>query len=125
MLRWKFAARSLVAASILTGTARGHAQANPLVVASPDHQITMRFAVKPPSDPAAEADGQLVYSVEFHGKPTFEDTALRLELPNQPPLGASVHITGTTSGAGIDDYRLVAGKTSVVHDSYNSLTIHV
>jgi alpha-glucosidase len=125
MLRWKFAAWSFVSALVLTGAARSHAQTSVLEVTSPDQQITMRFAVKTPSDAAAGTDGQLVYSVEFHQKPTFEESALRLELANQPPLGAAVHITGTTSGSGVDEYRLVAGKTSDVHDPWNSLTVHV
>lgn len=124
MLRWNFTAWSLVSALVLTSTARSHAQVNILEVSSPDHQITMRFSVKPGKEPAAGPDGQLVYSVEFHGKPAFEDSALSLELANQPPLGATVHITGATPGSGVDDYRLVAGKTSAVHDAYNSLTVH-
>ena len=125
MSQWKSAAWSLVSALVLTGGARSHAQANTLEVTSPDHQITMRFAVKTPGDAAGGAEGQLVYSVDFHGKPTFEDSTLRLELANQPPLGAAVHIAGTTPGSGTDDYHLVAGKTSAVHDPWNSLTVHV
>jgi alpha-glucosidase len=125
MLRWKSAAWSLVSALVVTGGVRSYAQTDTLEVTSPDHQITLRFAVKPGSDAAAGAEGQLVYSVAFHGKPAFEDSALRLELANQPPLGAAVHITGTTPASGVDDYRLVAGKTSAVHDAWNSLIVHV
>ena len=73
-------------ALILTGAARSHTQASILEVSSPDHQTTMRFSVKQGKEPAADPDGQLVYSVGFHGKPAFEDSALRLELGNQPPL---------------------------------------
>ena len=109
----------------LAGTAHGYAQANPMAVSSPDRQIVLRFAVKPANNAAAGADGQLVYSVEFHGKPVFTDSALRLELQGQPPLGAEVHIAGTTPDSGMDDYRLVAGKVSAVRDSYNSLAVHV
>src|ERR1700751_2482618 len=124
MLRWNFTAWGLISALVLTGAARSHAQAKILEVSSPDHQITMRFSVKPGEEPAASADGQLVYSVEFHGKPAFEDSPLILELPSQPPLGSTVPITGATPGSGVDDYRLVAGKPSAVHDAYNSLTVH-
>ncbi len=125
MLRCRSAVWILVSALILTGAARSHAQTNTLEVTSPDHQISLRFAVKPATNAAAGADGQLVYSVEFHGKLAFEDSALRLELANQPPLGATVHVTGTTPGSGVDDYRLVAGKTSAVYDPWNGLVIHV
>jgi alpha-glucosidase len=44
-------------------------------------------------------------------------------LLNQPPLGAAVHVAGSVAASGIDDYKLLAGKTSTVHDAYNSLTI--
>jgi alpha-glucosidase len=65
----------------------------------------------------------LVYSIDFRGKPTFEDSALRIELANQTPLGAMVHITDSTSGSGVDQYKLLTGKTSSVHDAYDNLTV--
>ena len=92
-------------------------------VTSPDHRITMHFAVRPGKD-ATGADGQLMYSVDFEGKQVFEDSALKLDLANQPPLGSAIHVTSTTLGSGVDDYTLLAGKTSAVHDAYNSLTVH-
>jgi alpha-glucosidase len=99
-----------------------HAQANPLEVSSPDHQIALDFNVQPGRDRKAFVpDGQLVYAVTFHQKKIFEDSALRLELVNQAPLGAAVHIASATSGSGADDYSLLAGKISAVHDPYNSL----
>jgi alpha-glucosidase len=102
------------------------AQSNPVEVSSPNHQIAVHFSVQTGSgEQAGGTDGQLVYSVTFHGKQVFEDSALRLELENQPPLGANVHITSTDNGSNADDYSLLAGKTSTVHDPYNSLTLHV
>ena len=116
-----FCLLSIFAVSILP---RAHAESNRFEVSSPDHQITLRFAVQPETNKqAAEPDGQLVYAVNFHGKMIFEDSSLRLELANQSPLGAAVHIIGATPGSGADDYSLLAGKTSVVHDAYNSLTL--
>lgn len=102
------------------------AQSTPVELSSPDHQIALHFNVQ--IDKANQAngqDGQLVYAVTFHGKQAFEDSALRLELANQAPLGAKVHITSATTGAGLDDYHLLAGKISTVHDPYNSVTIEV
>jgi alpha-glucosidase len=70
-----------------------HAQSNPIRVSSPDHQIALDFNVQPGTNKqAAEPDGQLVYAVTFHQKKIFEESALRLELANQAPLGATVHI---------------------------------
>ena len=123
MLQSRSAASCLLCVFTLMGTARGPAQTSPMEVSSPDHRITMRFAVKPDKD-VAGPDGQLTYSIEFKGKQVFEESALKLELANQPPLGSAIHITGTTPGSGVDDYTLLAGKTSAVHDAYNSLTVH-
>jgi len=90
-----------------------HAQSNPVEVSSPDHQLAVYFKVHPGDDEQATGtDGQLVYAVTFHGKKVFEDSALRLELVNQAPLGAAVHIASATVGSGVDDYRLLTGKIS-------------
>ncbi len=101
-----------------------HAQTGQVDVSSPDHQINLHFAVKH-GEGSPSGDGQLVYSIDFHDKPMFEQSALRMELENQPSLGATVHIAGSTPGSGVDQYRLLTGKTSNVHDAYNDLTVDV
>jgi alpha-glucosidase len=101
-----------------------YSQSDLAEVSSPDHQIVLYFKVQPASGKQAEgSDGQLVYWVTFHHKKIFEESALRLELANQAPLGDAVHIAGASVGSGADDYSLLAGKTSAVHDLYNSLTL--
>ena len=101
-----------------------YAQSTPVEVDSPNHQIALSFRVQQGKDKQAPGtDGQLVYAVTFHRKKIFEDSALSLELANQAPLGATVHIASTTPGSGADDYSLLAGKTSAVHDPYNSLIL--
>ena len=103
-----------------------HAQSAPIEVDSPNHQISLSFKVQPGKDKQASGtDGQLVYAVSFHQKKIFEDSALGLELANQAPLGTAVHIANRTPGSGVDDYSLLAGKTSAVHDPYNSLILQV
>lgn len=115
---------SLFCLSILSVPMPVHAQDNPVEVWSPDHQIALYFKVQPGKNkPLTELDGQLVYSVAFHDKKIFEDSALALELANQPPLGTAVRITSAATSTGVDDYSLLAGKTSAVHDAYNSVTI--
>jgi alpha-glucosidase len=101
-----------------------YAQSSPVEVISPDHQIGLYFKVRPANNKqGTESDGQLVYAVTFHQKKIFEDSALCLELANQAPLGAAVHIASAITGSGVDDYSLLAGKTSAVHDPYDSLTL--
>jgi alpha-glucosidase len=109
---------------LVLGALPVRAQSGSVAVSSPDHRITLRFAVVPGKGQALD-EGQLVYSVAFRGKPVLEESALRLELANQAPLGAAVHVTGSTPGSGVDDYTLLAGKTSAVHDAYNDVTVQV
>ncbi|MGA9304557.1 MAG: glycoside hydrolase family 97 N-terminal domain-containing protein, partial [Candidatus Sulfotelmatobacter sp.] len=124
MLRWKYSAVGLISFLAFGSAYLSRAQSNTAEVSSPDHQITLRFSVQPGKGQETGQDGQLVYFVTFHDKQVFENSALRLELANQPPLGAAVHIAGSTPGSGVDDYTLLAGKASAIHDGYNSLTLH-
>jgi len=124
MLRWKYPSWCLVSVLIFGSASVSRAQSNSVEVASPDHRITLRFAVQPVKGQEAGKDGQLVYSVSFHEKQAFENSPLGLELANQPPLGAAVHIADTTPDSGVDDYKLLAGKASAIHDTYNSLMVH-
>ena len=102
------------------------AQSGPVEVSSPDHKISLQFHIQSGKDKqAGDLDGQLTYTVDFHRKRAFEDSALRLELADQKLLGANVHITHATSGSGVDDYNLLASKVSAVHDPYNSVTVEV
>ncbi len=124
MVRGKPYVLCAVSVLALLGVSLARAQSGPIEVSSPDHRIILRFAVVPGKGQAS-GEGQLMYSVVFRGKPVFENSALRLELANQPPLGAAVHITGSTPGSGVDDYTQLAGKTSAVHDAYNDVTVQV
>jgi alpha-glucosidase len=124
MLGRKYSGWSIVIALVFGSASVNRAQPNLLEVTTPDHRITLRFHVQPQKGQEAGQEGQLVYSVSFNEKPAFENSALGLELADQPPLGAAVHIAGTTPGSGVDDYRLLAGKASAVRDAYNSLTVH-
>lgn len=81
---------------------------------SPDGNIQVTFEA---------SAGQLSYSVAFHGKPLMDRSGLRLELQDQKPLGTNVSIASETPGQGSDDYKLIAGKRSEVHDRYNSVMV--
>lgn len=124
MLRWTYSAWTLVPALALCCVSVSRAQSRQVEVRSPDHRISLQFSVQLARGQTPGQDGQLMYSVYFHDKQVFEGSALRLELANQPPLGAVVHITDSTPGSGVDDYALLAGKASAIHDAYNSLVIH-
>src|SRR3954447_3870707 len=81
---------------------------------SPDGNL--KFEISVPS-------GQLSYSVSFHGKSVIEQSALRVQLQDQRPIGSAVTIASETPTQGVDEYKLIAGKRSEVHDRYNALSI--
>ncbi len=124
MLQSESLAFRLVSLFAALGSPLVYSQSSPVEVKSPDQQIVLDFKVHPGNGKQGTGtDGQLVYAVTFHQKKIFEDSALCLELANQAPLGAAVHVASATTGSGVDDYSLLAGKASAVHDPYNSLTL--
>jgi alpha-glucosidase len=124
MLGRKYSGWSIVMVLVFGSASVNRAQSNLLEVTSPDHRLTLRFGVQAQKGQEAGQEGQLVYSVSFNEKAVFENSALGLELADQPPLGSAVHIDGTIAASGVDDYSLLAGKASTIHDAYNSLTVH-
>lgn len=122
MFRMKRHTFGVLAAWTIFGLGYGWAQSSPVEVSSPNQRIALRFAIEPGKGQAS-GDGQLVYSITYGGKPVLENSALKLELEGQAPLGAAVHIAGNVPGHGVDDYTLFTGKASSVHDAYNSMTL--
>jgi alpha-glucosidase len=100
----------------------GLAQSGPVTLSSPDQQLVMQFTTIAEKG-ATAIGGKLVYSVTFHGKPLLDSSALALELADQPVLGSKVQIVESTPGKGDDDYTLIAGKASAIHDQYNKVEL--
>lgn len=95
-----------------------------LTVKSPSGALVMKLAVRNVKEDTG-AEGKLVYSVTFRGRPVLDDSALGLDLDGAAMLGSHVHVTKSEAGKGADDYTLTTGKTSKVHDEYHSLTVEV
>lgn len=89
---------------------------------SPNGELSALFECVP-APGGNGIDGQLVYSVTFHGRPLITQSGLQLQLHGARPLGANVRITGQTPSQFDGTYRLVTGKASTVRDHYNALTI--
>ena len=94
------------------------------ILTSPNQQIVMRFTTQP-ANADSNGGGKLTYSLAYHGKRSIDDSALALELDEQPALGSSVSITSSDSGEGADDYTAENSKTSRVHDVYRSIALNV
>jgi alpha-glucosidase len=111
-----------LAASIVLCGREVVAQSAPVTLSSPDQGLVIQFTAVAGTDHAS-LGGKLVYSVTFRGKQLLDQSALALELAGQPPLGSNVQIVESTPGKGSDDYSLLAGKVSSVHDQYNSILL--
>src|SRR5213594_4176296 len=76
---------------------------------SPNKKLAITFdTVTPKLIPAAE--GRLIYSVTFDGKPVLEKSGLRLDLRGQQSLGTNMQIVSVTNWTVDESYRVVAGK---------------
>src|SRR5580704_16803382 len=121
-MHWCSRSRSLVLASFMVLAHTTLAQSGPVSLSSPDQRLTIRFATVAGKE-SSGTGGKLVYSIMFRGKPLLDESALALELDGQPALGSNVQIIESMPGKGSDDYTLVAGNVSDVHDQYNNLLL--
>lgn len=87
----------------------------PLRVTSPDGQVVFNLA--------HEADGNLRYSVDFHGKPLMGASVLGLQLEGQAALGPGMMQWGVQTSQADRTYSIPVGKTSSVRDHYNAARV--
>src|ERR1035437_7206089 len=114
----------LIAALVGGISANSFCQSFPLTLSSPNQELSLQFATAEVKG-STSGGGKLVYSVSYRGKPVLDQSALGLELEGQSLLGADVRVVNSIAGQGVDDYSLLAGKTSKVHDEYKSLTVQL
>ena len=101
------------------------AQPNSVRVASPDGQLVLTLSTGPaqpePNAPPRERPvAGLRYSVQFHGHPLFDDSPLGLKLEGQEPLGPGMRLVNQQPEGADKTYSIPFGKTSTIHDHYNS-----
>ena len=112
----------VLSAIMLIGNLEGFADSDPVILSSPDQQLVIRFTTVAERESRGPG-GKLVYSVDFRGKHVMDPSSLALELAGQPTLGTEVQIIESTAAKGSDDYSLIGGKVSNVHDIYNSVQL--
>lgn len=122
--RFMAAVPAILAFALAGPPAAAQSSAAAAQVISPDGRIRMEFSVLP-DQRSGDGGGHLVYSVFFNGAALLEDSGLSLDFGDGPPLGANVRVSRVTPGSGIDDYNEVWGKTSHVHDAWNSVAVDV
>ncbi len=109
-----------VSSALLIATA---AVAQPVVVQSPNQQISVTFDTRSSKD-LTQSGGQLVYAIAFNGRQLIDPSIMSLDMNGTQPLGADLHIVRSEKSAKDDNYRLVVGKASEVRDHYNAVHIY-
>ena len=100
------------------------AQSGTAIIKSPDNNIL--FTIETISDNQNPSEiGKLVYSVSYKGNSVIDKSALSLKLNDGMPLGSDVRIVGSENSIINETYNLIAGKTSIVHNSCNTLRVEL
>jgi alpha-glucosidase len=115
MLKPSHCLRALVLSLFCVLTARAE------TLSSPDGMLVL--VIETSANAANPQESQLVYRVTFRGKPLVDQSALRLELEGQRPLGSDVRIVRATPSTFDETYRLLTGKASEVRNHYNALRV--
>lgn len=80
---------------------------------SPDGKIVFNFSL---------LNKMPAYGITFQGKPLINDSPVSLSF-NGRTFGGNLRMLKTTYRRGVEDYTLVVGKTSHVHDEYREAVI--
>jgi alpha-glucosidase len=86
------------------------------MVKSPDGSIELSFSAN---------QGQLAYSVSYRGRPILVDSALGLEMADQPVLGSHVRIVRTSAGAIDETYSMPHGKSNPIRNVCRKLSLEI
>ena len=105
-------------------SAAAFAQSGTATLKSPDGRLELTFRTGTKTESTA-AGGALTYAVTFQGKPLLENSALKLELQGQSPLGPNVRILKATPSQKDETWKRVSGKRSTVRDHYNALNLEL
>ncbi len=85
-------------------------------VKSPDGAVEISFSTD---------NGQLAYTVAFHGRPLLTRSTMALEIQDQPLLGAAMRIVDTKAGSLDETYTMPHGKSNPVHNVCHTLTLNL
>ncbi|OYW27666.1 MAG: alpha-glucosidase [Caulobacter sp. 12-67-6] len=107
-----FRATLLVSAAL--AVVGGGAAAEDRVLTSPDKTLSITLS---------DTGGQARYAVSYKGRTLIAPSALGLLLDKGDALSTGLSITGSSTASVDQTYELVVGKTRLVRDHYNELTI--
>jgi alpha-glucosidase len=104
-----------LAALVLLPAAASLAGAEPAVLKSPSGTVEISFATG--------ANGSLLYSVSFAGRPVVADSPLGLTIRGTGPLASGFRVTNVARSSRHEKYTLVAGKTKEAVDRCEEMTV--
>ncbi|HTX38207.1 MAG TPA: glycoside hydrolase family 97 protein [Bryobacteraceae bacterium] len=85
-------------------------------VQSPDGAIELSFTTE---------NGQLAYSVSFHGRPLLTRSTLALDIQDQPELGGAMRLVDSKPGSVDETYTMPHGKSNPVRNVCHTLTLNL
>ena len=106
-----------LAALVLLPAAASLAAAEPAVLKSPSGTVEVSFTTG--------ANGSLLYSVSFAGRPVVADSPLGLTLRGTGPLATGFKVANVARASRNEKYTLVAGKTKEAVDRSEEMTVSV
>jgi alpha-glucosidase len=87
-----------------------------------------QFSVRSPqsmTEARIEINDQIVYSVYFQGKPVLEDSGIRFEFRQAPPLGQDMKVLNTSVQEINETWTPVLKRTTTILNNCNELTIEL
>jgi len=117
----------------------GWSQEKDIVLSSPDGLLSITFRTienRPNTGSNFEnrrqggeanmpATERLVYEVKYKGNQVMSPSAMGLELESGRVLGENVKITAHRFTEGVDDYKLITGRTASVYEKYNAVILDI
>jgi alpha-glucosidase len=103
-------------------------QKKDIVLKSPDgllHIIFRTTEFPRQNDANTPVTERLVYEVKYKDKQVMNPSALGLELETGRVLGESVRIQAHQFSEGVDQYKLVHGRTAFVSEKYNAVVLEI
>lgn len=105
---------TLLLGAALAAISGGGASAEERVLTSPDKTLSIALS---------DTGGQARYAVTYKGKTLIAPSALGLLLDKGGVLSNGLTIVGSSTASVDQTYELVVGKTRMVRDHYNELTV--
>ncbi len=109
---------------VLAGLLFNSCSSDPATISSPDGQI--QFILESVMAEAGDIqDEQVQYRIFYGGKEVIGNSQVGLEFRNSPDLARGLEILNTETRQVDKTWERVWGRSKIVRDQYNELTVHL